>query len=457
MTEQFKIQVNPLPLGMGFTPYIDKMEEFMQKKNKIISIIIAVALMAVLSLTMPVFAAGDTAMITVGKVTGEKGATIYVPIDISGQPNIAGYEMTITFDKTKLEYKNFTVDEDLFPKPSGTNAVKANTDGEIYFMWINLDGKLTDKEVPDGTLLTLEFTVLADLGASELGIEDVKLLQADDTEVYITAITISGTEVQTGERLSLPVDISGQPNIAGYEMTITFDKTKLKYEGFTANEDLFPPPANTDTTPANENGKIKFIGANLDIGRGELINKEVPDGTLFTLEFTVLADSCVADLGIENVKLLQANGNKAALIIIQVFEESKEITIDGESLEVVISPEEQKIGKSIEALKKLLNQEELKIWDKTSNEDTSSERLGTGMYIKVGDDFTHVIIVYGDVTGNGIIDKDDFDAVKNNITSGSTDEMDEAVFKKAGKTTAGGKMDIEDLMSIRTIISSKID
>jgi hypothetical protein len=448
---------------MGFTPYIDKMEEFMQKKNKIISIIIAVALMAVLSLTMPVFAAGDTAMITVGEVTGKKSETVYIPIDISGQPTIAGYEMTITFDKTKLKYENFTVNEESFPKPSGTNADKANTDGKIKFMWINLDGmERVNKIIPDGTLFTLEFTILADsVEADDLGIEGVKLLQADGSEVPLTDVEIKIGNIAL-ETVDVPIDISGQPTIAGYEMTIIFDPTQLKYEGFTANEDLFPSPANTNTTPANENGKIHFKGIN---SNGlELINKEVPDGMLFTLKFTVLADSGVAELGIEDVKLLQANSTevpvtaKGGRIIIQVFEKSEEITIGGEILTVVISPERQDIETSMEALKKLLDtREELEIWNKTKNSIISTGNLGTGMYIKVGEDFTHVIIVYGDVTGDGTIDKGDFDAVKNNITNSITDEMDEAVFKKAGKTTVGGKMDIEDLMSIRTIISNKTD
>jgi hypothetical protein len=327
----------------------------MKNRLQVISLIAAFILVNIMPVT--IFAA-DTAVIEVSTVSGKQGDQISVPVRISGNPTIAGYEMTVLFDNSKLQYTGFTENNSLFPKPSGTNIDAANANGKISFISANLQGlSKIDKEIPDGILITLNFTVLTISDDVTLDITNVHLMNASNENLSVRAsggrvtaertagntadsgndesaanntntdddntdndtksnpgsslIEVGAASGKQGDQISVPVRISGNPTIAGYEMTVLFDSSKLQYTGFTANDSLFPKPSGTNIDTANTNGKISFISANLQ-GLSK-IDKEIPDGILVTLNFTILTISDDAALNITDAHMMNADNENLSV------------------------------------------------------------------------------------------------------------------------------------------------
>jgi len=150
----------------------------MKKSLKIISIITFIILASVM---FTVTVSAEDATITVGSATGRSGDTVSVPVNISGQPTITGYDMTIEFDITKLQYTGYTRGQFDFDLNIVTNVNNANKDGRITFSVAKSD--LEDFTLEDGVLSTLRFTILAGKGDTMLEITDLKFVKANNDEV----------------------------------------------------------------------------------------------------------------------------------------------------------------------------------------------------------------------------------------------------------------------------------
>jgi hypothetical protein len=90
---------------------------------------------------------------------------------------------------------------------------------------------------------------------------------------------------------------------------------------------------------------------------------------------------------------------------------------------------------------------------------SDTDKIGTGSYITDDINFDEpiiVIIISGDLTGEGDIDKNDFEVALEYIQSETIEKLDEEVFTKAAKMSNGEKVDIEDVMKIREKIKNKI-
>ena len=97
--------------------------------------------------------------------------------------------------------------------------------------------------------------------------------------VSVQPATLKAPEV--GEPLTLHVDITGGESVAGYQFTVAYDATALRYLG-AANADYLP--SETFAMPLPEADSVTLVAAVL---KGAPVS--AGDGTLATLTFEVLA------------------------------------------------------------------------------------------------------------------------------------------------------------------------
>ena len=254
------------------------------------------------------------------------GDTIEISINIAGGSDVAGYDFTLTFDPTKLEFIGI---ENADYLPVGAFAPEPTVaNGSVNFYAIVATG--TDKR--DGTLAVATFRVLATtettIGLEEVVIADqaVQVLEiASITGATINSTTStkdSTTETQVeepsttpstttpvagdntgssttagqvaisavpsinnpavGTTIEISINIAGASNVAGYDFTLTFDPTKLEFIGI-ENADFLPAGAFA-LSPTVANGSVNFYAI---VATGT----DKRDGTLAVATFKVLADT----------------------------------------------------------------------------------------------------------------------------------------------------------------------
>ena len=253
------------------------------------------------------------------------GDTIEISINIAGASNVSGYEFTLAFNPTQLEFISIE-NADYLPAGAFVPELKVG-DGSVKLAAVTLTGTGEG----DGTLALATFKVLADTGTT-IGLEEVvigdqiaqPLAIASVTGATInptTSTTDSTTETQVetpavpstdtptvGDNTASPttaaqVEISAMPsvdnpsvgntieiainiargsNVAGYDFTLTFDPTKLQYISI-ENADYLPAGAFVPELKVG-NGSVKLAAVTLT-GTGE------GDGTLALATFKVLAET----------------------------------------------------------------------------------------------------------------------------------------------------------------------
>ena len=116
------------------------------------------------------------------------------------------------------------------------------------------------------------------------------------TEVRITPSPIRSPSI--GEQLSVDISIVNGKNVGGYQISVDFDETALRYVE-SANADYLPPGAFA-VPPDVSDGKITFAATSLTGTRNG-------DGTLATLMFEVV-DIKESILALSNVILTDSHG-----------------------------------------------------------------------------------------------------------------------------------------------------
>ena len=227
------------------------------------------------------------------------GDQIEVSINITGASNVAGYDFTLTFDPTKLEFISIENADFL---PAGAFALEPTVgNGSVKFAAIVATG--TDKR--DGTLAIATFKVLTETETT-LGLEDVEIADqavqvleiasitgatinstisttdsttetqvepptvpstatpptSDDTASSTTAGQVEISAVPSvdnpsaGNTIEIAINIAGASNVAGYDFTLIFDPTKLEFIGI-ENADFLPAGAFA-VSPTVGNGSVQF-------------------------------------------------------------------------------------------------------------------------------------------------------------------------------------------------------
>ncbi len=151
--------------------------------------------------------------------------------------------------------------------------------------WVNdvafsADGSTLASSSSDGTIL----------------LWDIALTMLSNTIVSLTPANVEVADV--GEQFTLSLSIVGGQNVAGYQATVHYDTTALRYVG-SANGDFLP--ATSFTVPPIIDGNTVEIGA---VAYAQEIDE---DGTLATITFEVVAvkDSTVR---LSNVLLTDRSG-----------------------------------------------------------------------------------------------------------------------------------------------------
>jgi murein DD-endopeptidase MepM/ murein hydrolase activator NlpD len=99
----------------------------------------------------------------------------------------------------------------------------------------------------------------------------------------------------------------------------------------------------------------------------------------------------------------------------------------------------------------------LKVLDKDGKSTAPAQLVGTGMKIAgENEEILGIIIIYGDLDGDGEIKQEDYQAVQSHVAYNAdinVGEIDSAISMKAAKSSlTGERIDIEDLMYIRSEI-----
>ena len=257
------------------------------------------------------------------------GDTIEVSINIAGASNVGGYEFTLTFNSTQLQYISIENSDFL---PAGAFAFPPTVgNGSVGLAALALTGTGEG----NGTLAVATFKVLAetettvgfgnvtigDSAAQPLEIESITGATITPTtsgtpttppttpdtpitpeppttsgeNVFVTGVKISAVpnanNPAVGDTIQISINIAGASNVAGYELTLTFNPTQLQYISI-ENSDFLPAGAFA-TSPIVESGSVKFAAAAVT-GTGE------GDGTLAVATFKVLADT-ETTIGLEEV------------------------------------------------------------------------------------------------------------------------------------------------------------
>ena len=134
--------------------------------------------------------------------------------------------------------------------------------GSVYSVSFSPDGRLLASGSWDGTVLLWELTPST----------------TTDTTVRVSPATVSSPAI--GEQLTLSLDIADGENVAGYQVTVGFDTSALRYVE-SANGDFLP--AGAFFVPPVVSGNSVALAAT------SLSGESYGDGTLATLTFEVIA------------------------------------------------------------------------------------------------------------------------------------------------------------------------
>ncbi len=217
------------------------------------------------------------------------GEQFTLPLTITAGENVAGYQITVSYDTSALRYVSSQNGDYL---PTGAFFVPPVVAGnKVTLAATSLAGESNG----DGTLAILTFEVVA-VKTSTLTLSDVLLTnsasESSRPRVEATQITESGpssvgvqisfTPVQSlavGELLTLPLTITNGENVAGYQATVSYDTSALRYVS-SRNGDYLPTGA-FFVPPVVAGNKVTLAATSL-------AGESNGDGTLAILTFEVV-------------------------------------------------------------------------------------------------------------------------------------------------------------------------
>ena len=217
------------------------------------------------------------------------GEQFTLPLTITNGENVAGYQTTVSYDTSALRYVSSRNGDYL---PEGAFFVPPVVAGnKVTLAATSLAGESNG----DGTLAILTFEVVA-VKTSTLTLSDVLLTnsasESSRPRVEATQITESAPSSVTvrissgavsspavGEQFTLPLTITNGENVAGYQATVSYDTSALRYVS-SQNGDYLPTGA-FFVPPVVAGNKVTLAATSL-------AGESNGDGTLATLIFEVV-------------------------------------------------------------------------------------------------------------------------------------------------------------------------
>jgi len=298
-----------------------------------------ITLLITVLLALPALVSAQ-AVISIDPATADSpdvGQTLDFNVDITDGENIAGFQFTLTYDETALEFVEVKLGDYL---PAGAFAVPAKVDAGSVLYGATAIGTTAAKAA--GTLATFTFKVVAKKD-SAIGFSSIKLADAGAQELASTnsgtvinagtgggedsggktdkgdgaTISANPTEIKSpaaGETLAVTIGIAGGENVAGFEFKLTYDETALEFVEVKLGDYL---PAGAFAVPVKADVGSVLYGATA-IGAKAVKSS----GTLATVTFKVV-EAKASDVGFASAKLADPNakeipsGTVAAKIIVK--------------------------------------------------------------------------------------------------------------------------------------------
>lgn len=215
---------------------------------------------------------------------------ISIPVRITQNPGAAMFSLDIHFDSSVLEY----ISCDSADSEMGSILAAGPSEEPDTLRIVGAFGQYTEDSNQTGLLVTLRFRAVGE-GAGEIAVDPAQsqALRTDGTAVLMAAsesasVTVTkgvttlsaGTaaDVAEGWMVTIPVQISTNPGVAGYAIDIIYDDSCLEFvrceNGDTIEHLLAYGPSQEASEPT-----IRVVGAQSGDATG--------NGVLFRLIFTV--------------------------------------------------------------------------------------------------------------------------------------------------------------------------
>lgn len=280
---------------------------------------------------LPTYAAGNAPSLTVDTVTAEAGASVEVPIRLSGNTGICGATLTVTYDDaltlTGIE-KGDALSSLTMTKPGNMSA------NPFRIVW---DG--TDNDTTEGVIAVLTFTAPTAEGTYNIEVSsdgevfdsDINLVELDITNGAVQVgqtvtpdepeknnpvVTVAAVTAEAGENVEVPIVLSGNTGICGATLSVTYDEA-LTLTGIVKGDAL---SSLTMTKPGNMSANpFRLVWDGTD--------NDTTNGTLAVLTFTAPAEAGTYDVTVsyEEGDVLDSELNSVILNItngtIEVTEE----------------------------------------------------------------------------------------------------------------------------------------
>ena len=303
------------------------------------------SLIALLILTVTLTASAlTTVSITPASIVSpEIGQQLEVLVKISGGRSIAGYQLTLVYDKTTLAYVNIKVGDYLPPgaflippvsspgsvmvgavaisgvakKTDGilalaTFKVLAKKDSTIQLSEVRLSNREA-QEIPavikNGNVLESR-DLAAPLDTGNLGNTVLESLDKPLDLTNTAVISVEPAKIglpEVGQQIRIRIKITDGRNVAGYQLKLAYDKTVLEYINI-KNGDYLPEDFAKvfDVEPVVSPGSVLYGAAAI----GNVA--KVADGTLATATFKVLSRK---DSAIRLSEVLLSDGNAQEIAV----------------------------------------------------------------------------------------------------------------------------------------------
>lgn len=160
----------------------------MKKAMKVLALLLALT-MAMGVLCMNAFAANDSLTVVAECVTAEPGATVDVSVDITANPGVVAFGLSIEYDENVLTLNSVT-DKGVFGTSGATvNQQPADDSCDCYVLF---EKALSEQNITaTGNLLTLHFAVADNAAAGDYTIE---LAVFDATNTALSAVNGAAEE-----------------------------------------------------------------------------------------------------------------------------------------------------------------------------------------------------------------------------------------------------------------------
>lgn len=200
----------------------------MAKTKKLLSVFLALLMMLTVFPASVIANAANAATVTVESVNAVPGSNVEVKINVKNNPGILAANFTVTYDKglTLIDSKS----GDAFSALSMTKPENYNS--PCKFGWDALE--IADKDIKDGTILTLTFSVDKSVSANsklnvKLSYQNGNIIDSDLNDIPVTINNGSVTIIDY-----IPGDINGDGTIDLKDVTLV--RRLVTGYGVTANK-----------------------------------------------------------------------------------------------------------------------------------------------------------------------------------------------------------------------------